>query len=41
MKKHWIRHRKIIIITSSIVVLQLLFGWDVKFTLINLIWLLV
>jgi hypothetical protein len=36
-----IKYKKPLIITVSIVVLQLLFGFDPKFTLINLIWLLV
>ena len=35
------RYKKPITITTAIVVLQLLFGWDIKFTIINLIWLLV
>ncbi|NMH28589.1 hypothetical protein [Flavobacterium silvaticum] len=37
----WIRHKKPIVITSSVIVLQLIFGWDVKFCIINIIWLLV
>ena len=41
MKKIWVRFKKPIIITLSIVLLQFFFGWDVKFTLINVIWLLV
>lgn len=35
------KHRKPILITASVAVLQLLFGFDPKFCAINLIWLLV
>ncbi|MFZ1688250.1 MAG: hypothetical protein WAU70_12545 [Flavobacteriales bacterium] len=35
------RHRRPIIITLSVIVLQLLFGFDPKFCAINIIWLLV
>jgi hypothetical protein len=35
------RHRKAIVITSSVIVLQLLFGFDPKFCIINIIWLFV
>lgn len=35
------KHRKPIIITMSVIVLQLLFGFDPKFCAINIIWLLV
>ncbi|HRH39892.1 MAG TPA: hypothetical protein PK760_16195 [Flavobacteriales bacterium] len=38
---HLRKYRKPIIITSSVVVLQLAFGFDPKFCIINLIWLLV
>lgn len=37
----WCRYRKPIVITASVIVLQLLFGWDPKFFIINLIWLTV
>lgn len=38
----WLRrYRKPVVITSSVIVLQLLFGFDPKFCIINLIWLLV
>lgn len=37
----WIKkHKKPIVITLSLIVLQWAFGFDPKFTLINLIWLL-
>jgi len=35
------RHRKAIVITSSVIVLQLVFGFDPKFCAINIIWLFV
>lgn len=35
------KHRKPLVITASVVVLQVLFGFDPKFCAINLIWLLV
>ena len=35
------RYKKAVIITSSVMALQLMFGWDAKFCIINLIWLLV
>jgi len=35
------KHKKPIVITTSLIVLQIVFGFDPKFTLINLIWLLV
>ena len=35
------KYKKILIISISVVILQLLFGFDPKFTLINLIWLFV
>jgi hypothetical protein len=41
MKKFAIKYKKPLIITASICILQALFGWDEKFTLINLIWLMV
>ena len=34
------RYRKAIVITSAVIVLQLLFGFDPKFCIINIIWLL-
>jgi hypothetical protein len=35
------KHRRPIVITTSVIVLQLLFRFDPKFCLINIIWLLV
>ncbi len=34
------KYKKPIVITTSLIVLQIIFGFDPKFTLINLIWLL-
>jgi hypothetical protein len=36
-----IKYKKPIIITVSITILQIIFGWDAKFTAINIIWLFV
>jgi hypothetical protein len=36
-----IKYKKPIIITSSVLILQLIFGFDAKFCIINLVWLLV
>lgn len=36
-----IKYKKYIVITTSIVALQLIFGFDAKFCIINLIWLFV
>jgi len=41
MKQFILKYKKPIIITLSITVLQLIFGFDPKFTLINIIWLFV
>ncbi len=41
MRAFFLRYRKPIIITSSVIVLQLLFGFDPKFCIINIIWLFV
>lgn len=38
---YWYRYRKFIIITTSVIVLQLFFGFDPKFCIINFIWLFV
>ena len=40
MKSWIIKYKKPIIISSAVLILQVLFGWDMKFTFINLIWLL-
>jgi hypothetical protein len=36
-----IKYKKPIIITTAVIVLQLIFGFDPKFCIINIIWLLV
>lgn len=41
MLKFIIKYKKPIIITVSITVLQLVFGFDPKFCIINIIWLFV
>jgi hypothetical protein len=41
MKEKLIKYKKPIIITSSVIVLQLIFGFDPKFCIINIIWLFV
>ncbi len=41
MKEKLLRYRKPAVIISSVIVLQLIFGFDPKFCLINIIWLLV
>jgi hypothetical protein len=39
--KWFIRYKRPIIITISVIALQLIFGFDPKFFIINIIWLLV
>jgi hypothetical protein len=41
MKIFLIKHRKPVIITTSVIVLQIAFGFDIKFCIINIIWLFV
>ena len=41
MKKMLIKYKKPVIITASVIILQLIFGFDPKFCIINIIWLLV
>ncbi|HEU4717180.1 MAG TPA: hypothetical protein VFU15_05085 [Bacteroidia bacterium] len=41
MKQKLTRYRKHIVITVSITLLQLIFGFDPKFCAINIIWLFV
>ncbi len=36
-----VKYKKPVIITISIIILQLIFGFDPKFCIINIIWLLV
>jgi len=40
-KSFLLRYKKPIIITISVIVLQICFGFDIKFCLMNLIWLMV
>lgn len=41
MKTFLIRYKKPLVITISVVTLQLIFGFDPKFCIINIIWLFV
>ncbi|MFI5452001.1 hypothetical protein ACHMWN_07560 [Pedobacter sp. UC225_61] len=41
MKKKIIKYKKPIVITTAVIALQLIFGWDAKFCIINIIWLFV
>lgn len=41
MKQKFIQYKKPIIINTSVIVLQLIFGFDPKFCIINIIWLFV
>ncbi|WP_262886690.1 hypothetical protein [Flavobacterium lotistagni] len=41
MKEKIIQHKKPLIIVTSVIILQLIFGFDPKFCIINLIWLFV
>lgn len=41
MKDVFIKYKKEIVITTSVIVLQLIFGFDPKFCIINIIWLFV
>lgn len=41
MKEQLIRYRKPLIITASVIALQLIFGFDPKFCIMNIIWLFV
>ncbi len=41
MKELLKKYKKPAVITASIIVLQFIFGFDAKFTIINLIWLIV
>ncbi|MFM7729011.1 MAG: hypothetical protein ACKO7B_20095 [Flavobacteriales bacterium] len=41
MKAFVIRYKKPIVITAGILVLNLVYGFDPRFTIINLLWLLV
>lgn len=41
MKEIVIKYKKPIIITTAVIILQLIWGFDPKFCLINIIWLFV
>lgn len=41
MKQFLLKYKKAIIITIGITVLNLYFGFDARFTIINLLWLLI
>lgn len=41
MKDFIIKYKKQIVITVAVTILNLLYGFDARFTIINLIWLLV
>lgn len=41
MKALILRYKKPLVITTSVIVLQLIFGFDPKFCIINIIWLFV
>jgi hypothetical protein len=41
MKAFTFKYKKLIIITLGIAVLNLAFGFDARFTIINILWLLV
>lgn len=41
MKAFFIKYRKPVIIISSVILLQVFFGFDIKFCIINIIWLFV
>lgn len=40
MKEAIIKYKKQIIVTVSVITLDILFGFDAKFTIINFIWIL-
>jgi len=41
MIEYLIKYKKPIVITTALIILQLFYGFDPKFTIINLIWLMV
>jgi len=41
MSTFFLKYKKPIIITTAVIVLQLIYGFEPKFCLINIIWLLV
>lgn len=40
-RKLWKKYRKPIVITLGITILNLVYGFDARFTIINLLWLMV
>lgn len=40
MKEKFIQYKKPIVIISALIVLNYIYGFDARFTIINLIWLL-
>jgi hypothetical protein len=40
VRKFVMTHRKRVIITASVILLDIAFGFDAKFTIINFIWLI-
>jgi len=41
LKQLYLRYKKPVIITASVILLQVIFGFDPKFCIINIIWLFV
>jgi hypothetical protein len=41
MKDYLLKHKKPLVITLGITVLNIIFGFDARFTIINLLWLMV
>jgi len=41
MKEFFLKYKKLIIITASVIILQIIFGFDPKFCIMNIIWLFV
>lgn len=41
MKNYWITHRKFLVILAGIIALNWHFGFDARFTIINLLWVLI
>jgi hypothetical protein len=41
MKHFFLKYKKPIVITTSITILQIIWGFDPKFCIINIVWLLV
>lgn len=41
MKAILLRHKKPLVITAAVIFLQMIFGFDPKFCIINIVWLFV